>query len=143
MARATKAQQAEQAEAIERLRDWIKPGDTVYTILRHRAASGMSRVIDHVVIEIDAGVPKVHHIGWNVAKAIGLTYDRDRDGIKVSGTGMDMGFSLVYDLGRVMFPDGFECTGHGCPANDHSNGDRDYTPHQHREGGYALRQRWL
>ncbi len=30
-----------------------------------------------------------------------------------------------------------------CPSNDHSNGDRDYSPHHHSSGGYALSQRWL
>lgn len=37
----------------------------------------------------------------------------------------------------------FECIGHGCPSNDHCNGDRDYTPHHHNSGGYALKHRWL
>ena len=41
----TKAKKAEQAEAIARLREWIKPGDTVYTILDHVSSSGMSRAI--------------------------------------------------------------------------------------------------
>ena len=82
---------------------------------------------------------------------------------------MDMGFHLVYSLSYALWPDGFGCVGAGCPSNDHSNGDRDYTPHGptdangdpedrdpgpgeardglvrhwHRDGGYALRQRWL
>lgn len=30
-----------------------------------------------------------------------------------------------------------------CGSNDHSNGDRDYSPHHHSSGGYALRQEWL
>lgn len=30
-----------------------------------------------------------------------------------------------------------------CHSNDHSNGDRNYEPHHHRSGGYALRQEWL
>lgn len=35
----------EKTEAIEQLRQWIKPGDTVYTILDHVSSSGMSRAI--------------------------------------------------------------------------------------------------
>ena len=42
----TATRKAEQEEAIARLRNWIRPGDTLYTVLRHRAASGMSRSID-------------------------------------------------------------------------------------------------
>jgi hypothetical protein len=61
---------------------------------------------------------------------------------------MDTGFHLVYNLGYVLFPLGFECTGcdeppNLCPSNDHSNGDRDYAPHNHKDGGYALRSQWI
>lgn len=31
----TKAQKQEQADAIAKLREWLKPGDTVYTVLEH------------------------------------------------------------------------------------------------------------
>lgn len=33
----------EREEAITKLREWIKPGDTVYTILDHVSSSGMSQ----------------------------------------------------------------------------------------------------
>jgi hypothetical protein len=61
----------------------------------------------------------------------------------MGGCGMDMGFAAVYGLSYALFGKGFECTGPNCPANDHSNGDRDYTPHMHSDGGYALKHRWL
>jgi len=48
---ATKAQQAEAAEAAEDLRRILKPGDTVWTVLRHVSRSGMRRRIDMVKIE--------------------------------------------------------------------------------------------
>lgn len=41
----TKARKQEQTEAIAKLREWLKPGDTVYTILEHVSSSGMSRSI--------------------------------------------------------------------------------------------------
>ncbi len=148
----------------------VKPGDTVY-ILRHRAASGMSRVIDLFVI--NDGEPSM--LGFWVAGALGLPYDRKREGIKVNGTGMDMGFHVVYELARVLWPDGYGCVGEGCRSNAHTNGDRDYTPHGvlgsaadwpacdacctgdrsaanlycpahshwHLDSGYALRHAWL
>lgn len=40
-----------------------------------------------------------------------------------------MGFHVVYGLARTLWPDGYGCIGEHCPSNDHSNGDRDYTPH--------------
>lgn len=139
----TKAQRAERAEAIERLRDWCHPGDTIYTVLRHVSASGMMRVIQVVSIDNDPKRgPYVSHLGYNVARAIDATYDRNREGIRVSGCGMDMGFWIVYELSAALWPDGFECIGESCPSNDHSNG-APYKPTHHRDGGYALSQRWI
>jgi hypothetical protein len=171
----------ERAEALARLRDWLKPGDTVWTVLRHVSRSGMQRTVSLVVIEDDGNGngPEVRDIDGVVARALGLTFDRDRGGVKVGGAGMDMGFHLVYELGRALWPEGFGCVGENCRSNDHTNGDRDYTPHDtphecegdlatchcinaqhwhgechgqesvckvqhwHRDGGYALRQRWI
>jgi hypothetical protein len=73
----------------------------------------------------------------------GWRRDERYGGIKQHGAGMDMGFGLVYTLSRSLYPNGFECIGERCPSNDHSNGDRDYTPHTHSDGGYALQQAWL
>lgn len=154
----TKAQRQEQWEAKRTLREWIEPGDTIYTVLRRVSRSGMQREISlHGV-----GGYLVWYTGM-AARALGERIGK-RGGIIVGGCGMDMGFQLVYNLGRVLYPDGFGCIGEGkdgrggCPSNDHSNGDRDYTPHPekdateleralhphwHHDGGYALRQRWL
>lgn len=150
----TKSQQSEQNEARETLRRLFPPGSTVYTVLRHVSRSGMSRSIS--VLHQDAdGISDVSYL---VARALGEKLDRERGGVKVAGCGMDMGFSLVYNLSATLYPDGFGCVGEDCPSNDHSNGDRDYTPHGHRppvctgpeslfhwhnEGGYALRHRWI
>jgi len=148
-----KVSNLEQAEAITRLKEWLKPGDTVHCILRHVSKSGMFRVIDLLKVN---DPQNILGIGWNVAKALDMKYDRDREGIKVSGCGMDMGFSVVYDLSRTLYPNGHGCIGKSCPSNDHNNGDRDYTidrkttlpsgekgRHYHKDGGYALKHRWL
>ena len=130
---------SEQQSSKARLLELVKPGDTVYTILRHVSRSGMSRVIDLVVMS--EGRPQSIS-GW-AAEVVGNRMDRDRWGIKIGGAGMDMGFALVYELSYWLFKEGFECIGEGCPANDHNNGDRDYTPHPHSDPGYALKHRWL
>ena len=135
----TKAQQAEAAEALEQIRAQLKPGDTVYTILRQRSQSGMSRHISLVTIQDGAA----HEISWRVGRALGYRRNQDDGGLVVSGAGMDMGFSLVYELGRMLWPDGYICSGLSCQSNDHINGDRDYSPHPHHDGGYALRHEWL
>lgn len=155
---------AERAEALDRLQRWLSPGDTVYCILRHVSRSGMQRTIQ--TVKLEDGQPL--YLGYNVARVIGASYDDKREGVKVDGCGMDMGFHIVYSLSRVLFPLGFGCIGQTCPSNDHSNGDRDYTPdnqallleltqnsvslqpqhmtpveHWHNDGGYALTARWL
>ena len=129
---------AERQEAIERLREWIKPGDTVYTILRHVSRSGMSREIGVVLMDGKSDL----HPNWAVSKAIGARQGKS-DGVVMGGCGMDMGFALVHELSYALYPDGFDCLGEGCPSNDHSNGDRNREPHHHSSGGYALKQRWL
>lgn len=140
------AKQKEQIEAQNTLRAMINPGDTVYTVLRHVSTSGMTRIIGMFAM-IDN---QPREITYQVAKATGDTItNKSHYGIKATGCGMDMGFHLVYNLGRVLWPEGFECIGHEhcwparCPSNDHSNGDFDFTPHNHKDGGYALRHKWL
>lgn len=157
----------EKAEAIAQLREWLKPGDTVHTILRHVSRSGMSREIGVVILRPD-GVTL--HPNWSVAKALGLRQGK-RDGVIVGGCEMDMGFHLVSNLGWILYPNGFGCVGERCRSNDHANGDRDHTPHTagdpirverdarnnrtfffapgaghvhwHASGDYALRHEWL
>lgn len=139
----TKTKQAEREEARTRLLEILKPGDTVHTVLRHVSSSGMSRRID--LYKLEGGEPI--YLSAYAAKACGFRLS-DKGGIVAGGCGMDMGFHLVYELGAVLWPKGVPCTGKAygegaCRSNDHSNGDRDYKPHDHRDGGYALRHRWL
>lgn len=139
-------QRQEQIDAIENLKRFFPPGSTVYTILRHVSASGMTRHIGIVALESDdqAGRSLIDfHPNWLASKAIGARLNKRGDGLIVRGCGMDMGFHVAYTLARSLYPEGFECTGSGCNSNDHSNGDRSYTPHHHNDGGYALRHRWL
>lgn len=126
----TRAQKAEREEAITKLREHIKPGDVVYTILDHVSKSGMSRNIRVLLpYKRNDGSIDFLHPNYLVAQAIGARQAKRGDGIVMGGCGMDMGFHLVSTLSRVLFPDGFGCVGNGCPSNDHSNGDRDRTPH--------------
>lgn len=133
---------SEEDKAIAELREMLKPGDKVWTVLRHVSASGMSRTISPIVLGPSrfGGELRPLHIDYLMAKAFGFKRAKDRRGLKVGGCGMDMDFSIVYDLSRGLFPDGFDCIGKDCPANDHRNGE---DVKHHRDGGYALRQEWL
>lgn len=141
----TKAQEETEArrKAIYRLRETVKAGGTLRTVVRHVTASGTTRWID--VYAIEGG--ELVYLSHDVAKACRRKVNnRNHEGVECGGCGMDMGFDLVYSVSRAMFPAGFDCIGEGCPSNDHSNdrGERNYSPERHHsDGGYALRQRWI
>jgi hypothetical protein len=98
--------EAERQEAIEMLRKWVKPGSTVYTVLRHVSASGMSRRITLFVVHRG----EAFNITGFAGRAMDWKVNRDELSLVVSGAGMDMGFHAVYTLSRCLFPDGFPVT---------------------------------
>ena len=115
---------SQRTEAHARLHEILKPGDTVYTVLRHVSRSGMMR-------EISVIGPNNEDITWHVMHVGGYRRSDKTGGLRVSGCGMDMGFHVVYNLGRAMWPDGTP-EPHGT-----RNGEPD------RDGGYALKHLWL
>ena len=138
MVKYSKAKIAEIEKTKDKLRALLPPGSIVYTTLNHVSRSGMQRAIStYIIIDND-----IRDISYDVAEVIGNTI-HNKGGIKIDGYGMDMGFAIVHQLSYALYPGGFECTGPNCTSNDHFNGDRDYTPHHHNSGGYALIHRWL
>jgi hypothetical protein len=152
-------------ESAAYLKTILKPGDTVNTILRSCSRSGMSRRISLVI----ARDSEVVDISWHAARAMGEKvkqggqYVQDA-GIVVGGCGMDMGFSLVYNLSRSLWPDGFgypvahdpECsaTQYRPETKEHAqkplnrgvtflHGRNRDTSGWDEDGGYALEHRWL
>ena len=99
----TKAQQAERDEARARLLGMVKPGDKVYTVLRHVARSGMSRIIACYIVR-DGEMCWVTSL---VSRALGYgklrNTGRTGEGIYVGGGGMDMGFHLVHSLSYALW----------------------------------------
>ncbi len=124
----TKAQRTERDEAIVQLRAWIKPGDTVYTILDSVSRSGMSRQI-RVVLPYTRDDGTIDHLHPNhaISTALGIRQAKRGDGLIIGGCGMDMGFHLVYELSHALYGDGYPCLGKGadgrgkCPSNYHNN----------------------
>ena len=117
----------EKQEALERLKEWIKKGDTLHTTVRHVSRSGMMRYIttrqlkksDHPDREVN-----VSNYDYHIARVLDLPEAPNFQGVKVGGCGMDMGFWLVYRLSRAIFGD--------VPKGE---GDRDH--------GYWINQEWL
>ncbi len=98
-----KQREVEAQEAKERLLERLKPGDTVYTTLKHVSSSGMYRAIDVHIIRDNEPV----WIASRVAKLVGKWDDR-RECVGVSGCGMDMGFHIVHSLAHKLFGDGYK-----------------------------------
>lgn len=107
-------------EAIAQLRQYIPIGSTVYTVLRHQASSGMMRCISPIVIDQTNG--QALDFSRLVSKAVGYKTNEKHGGLTMQGGGMDMGFELVYNLGRVLYPNGTL---------------------NHKNGGYSLVHRWI
>jgi hypothetical protein len=141
------AKERERQEAIERLREFVKPGDTLTTVLRDRSSSGMSRSIDVFLLSCERGRVQTQWLSRLAATALDWTFDERREAVRVHGAGMDMGFHLVYELAGTLFPYGttFRCTGKNCPSNVHNNAP--YPPRdgrrKHPAGGYSLNHKWL
>lgn len=128
-------------EALAMRRDFnLRPGDTLHTVLRHCAPSGMSRHIAVLRIRADRKAPggvRIWDLTGRASQVLGLRLNKDRDGLVVGGCGMDMGFEVVYRLGSLLFPNGFKVG----PKTAHRNGIADGTTDP--DGGYAFAQRWL
>jgi hypothetical protein len=100
-----------------------KERPVVYTILRHVSASGMQRRIDLYILEVDekTGTARPRYIsGWAAAVLGDKCYPEN--GIKVNGCGMDMGFSLVYNLSMALYNPG---------------------PKYDKDKAYSLKQEWM
>lgn len=109
--------QTEKSESIAALRKLCPIGSTIYTVLRHRSSSGMFRVIDLFVIK--KGKPVC--IAWHAARAMGYKLHGKKEGLSVSGCGMDMGYHLVNSLSYAI---------HGMSPKK-------------EKAGYTLNHRWL
>lgn len=102
--------------------------DTVYSVINHVSQSGMSREISFYL----AGKNGITCINWYIKEILG--YKFGKRGLRISGCGMDMGFAVVYNLSRKLYPNGFKVKGRG------RNGD---TSGWDKDGGYKLNQQWI
>ena len=124
---------AEIEQARARLLELLKPGDTVSTIIRHVTRSGMYRVVAPVIVRDG----EMLTIGHAVSLLTGMRWDDKYNGVGVDGCGMDVGFEVVYNLGRALWPAGFSM-----PVDTYHNG-LVRAGEVIQDGGYALKQRWL
>ena len=138
----------QKAKIVKELRELLPPGTTVYTKLNHVSSSGMMRVIEVMIFKDN----EPRYLTYSVADILDYKLHNKYEGLKVHGCGMDMGFSVVYNLSAALYREiGYSClndeNGHGkCPAAYHANsrpydGTNKNEPIHH--DGYALRHRWV
>ena len=90
----------EQAEAIAELRELLKPGDTVYCIVRHTTRALMNSISPVIIRD---GKPwEITHL---VRPALGWKFDHKHGGVKVSGYQSNARSALVNAIGRKLYPD--------------------------------------
>lgn len=106
----------------------------IYTDLRWRSTSGMSRSIGVLIPYQDerTGALGIRNISRVAARILGWKLDDDREAVRVGGAGMDMGFHLVYELSRQVYKADWSCTNAKALEAAH-NGDP----------GYVVQHEWL
>jgi hypothetical protein len=92
----------------------------VYTSVVSTSGSGMNRKIN-VFVATKSG--EIRNINWYIEKLDLYNRDLKTGALKVSGCGMDMGFSVVYNLSTMLY----------------RNEDGSYS----HDGAYKLKQQWL
>ena len=92
-------------DAISKLKEFVKEGDTLYTDVKHVSKSGMTRHMKVVQLQVykNKATPSYWH--YFIAKALDLPMNKDYQVI-VRGCGMDMGFHLIENLSRVLYGKG-------------------------------------
>tara|TARA_R100001460_G_scaffold105254_1_gene151680 strand:+ start:370 stop:741 length:372 start_codon:yes stop_codon:yes gene_type:complete len=118
---------SEKQQALEKLKSWIKKGDTLHTTVRHVSRSGMMRHISvrHLKATDNPDRPvNISNYDYHIARVLDLPEAPNYQGVKIGGCGMDMGFHLVYSLSRALF-------------RDEPKGESD------RDHGYWINQEWL
>lgn len=87
-------------EAIDRLREELPKGSTVYSVLRHCTRTGAA-TYQIVTFDPEHGTPWYH--GYNVATAIGRTYNKNHEGITMRGYGYAKSAEIVRELGYALY----------------------------------------
>jgi len=89
---------ARHLEAVTYLRNVLPAGSTVYTVLSSVSRSGMTRTIKFFATHNNS----IRNISHAIADAIDYRMSKNREGVTVSGCGMDMGYHVVSSLAREL-----------------------------------------
>jgi hypothetical protein len=124
------------AAAVAELKTYLKPGDEIQLILRHRSRSGMFRRISPILQHRKRGTLHLDYLFHRAFNPESSKRVGGGDGVPVSGCGMDMGFHLVYTVAAYMWPKGAKLPKGMCGRNGDKSG-------YETSGGYLLKSHWL
>lgn len=95
-----KKAQTEKERAIEYLKErFVKPGCTIYTILRHVTHEGTTRFLDVYCIKDN----EPYRITHSVAEVTGYKYNRHWEAIRIPGYGFCADTEIAHAIGRALF----------------------------------------
>lgn len=142
-----KYSKSEVAESLAKLREWIKPGDSIYLTVESVARPGMSRWIKPRLIAVrPAGYVSPDPIdfsypAYHIACVLGLRHDQLNNAVRLDGGATDM----VYHLAHVLFgqPGKYEATPEAIEAY-HARGFRGRNGEEFETAAeYMLKHRWI
>lgn len=99
--RTRRSRDMERALETANLKAWLKPGATVYAVLRGHSRSGLSRTLEFYVVFNR----EICRITWSVGRILDLTYDERLEALRMKGCGLDLGREIVERLGTALFDD--------------------------------------
>ncbi|BAQ85923.1 hypothetical protein [uncultured Mediterranean phage uvMED] len=98
--------QSDKEVALINLKSWIKEDDKIFYIIKNVSSSGMYRHIDFYKFTTDDKGRFIKiWLSYQIAKALDYPFKRKTNSVGVSGCGMDMGFSVISNLGYALFDD--------------------------------------
>lgn len=92
--------------------------------VKHVSSTGMSRTISFCEMHVGTMNRKKYgqilQFNWFISQ-LGYTYDKNRDGIRVGGCGMDMVFNTLYNVAAELKRNGFKVPNDYASLADHYN----------------------
>ncbi len=88
--------------AQDRLREWLKDGDTLWFIMRHRSASGMMRTYSVKQLECSDAKVSASDLTSNIAQACGYGWSESYWGLKIQGCGFSAEQDISDTVGRLL-----------------------------------------
>ncbi len=83
--------------AITKIKEWLKPNDTILIIQKSVSSSGMSRQVKVY------NQRTMSNLTYFIPDILDLRYNQNNDCVSISGCGMDMHFWLSDALGHAIY----------------------------------------